>query len=256
MFIILILLFTIESCRQQTPEPKINIAVAANMQFVMDTLSKVFFNETDIESNLIISSSGNLTAQILAGAPYDVFLSADMSYPNLLFEEGKAIKPAKTYAYGKLVLWSSKKKEGLSLNSFFEPTVEKIAVANPKTAPYGKATHEVLESLENSEKLSDKWVYGESVSQTNQFIISGGVDMGITSKSTVKSKAIPSRGTWVEIDTLLYSPIQQGVIIIDRNSIYSNLAESFEEFLFSEKAQDILQNFGYLPFKNESKTIE
>jgi molybdate transport system substrate-binding protein len=232
------------ACHQKQKD-KLNIAVAANMQFAMKELTRSFTDQTGIKCDLIISSSGQLTAQIKAGAPYDVFVSADMKYPDELFASGYATNKPAVYAYGKLVMWSMINGMKPSIDLLKNPEVNHIALANPKTAPYGTATIEVLKHYGIYENLKDKLVYGESISQTNQFIISKSAEIGFTAKSVVLSPEMKDKGSWIDIDEADYSPIAQGVVVLKHNNVEPANAEKFYNFLFSDKAKDIFTKFGY-----------
>ncbi|WP_108868033.1 molybdate ABC transporter substrate-binding protein [Aquimarina aquimarini] len=232
------------SCQQKNDQ-KLNIAVAANMQFVIKKLSKTFTNQTGIECNLIISSSGKLTAQIKEGAPFDVFLSADMKYPKELFESGKTIKKPKVYGYGKLVLWSMTDSTSPSIDVLTSHKINHIALANPKTAPYGTASIEALKHHKIYHKIKNKLVYGENISQTNQFIISKAAEVGFTSKSVVLSQELNNKGKWAPIEEAHYSPIAQGVVILKHANSKQREAEKFYNFLSSPDAHKILIDSGY-----------
>lgn len=224
---------------------KIAIATAANMQFAMKDLSQEFTKQTGINCDIIVSSSGKLTAQIKEGAPYDLFVSADMKYPEDLYQSGFTTKKPEVYAFGKLVLWSI--KEGLKPNiaQLTDENIKHIALANPKTAPYGQAALDVLNHHNIFEKVEKKLVYGESISQTNQFIISGSAQVGFTAKSVVLSPKVEGEGQWTAIDESSYTPIAQGVVILKKDNPSEN-AEKFYSFLFSERSKEILEDYGYL----------
>jgi molybdate transport system substrate-binding protein len=245
--IFILLIYLIAAC-QQKPERKLTIAVAANMQFAIKELSKTFTDQTGISCDLIISSSGKLTAQIKEGAPFDIFVSANMKYPKELFNTGFATKTPKIYGYGKLVMWSMIDSVYPSLEILKNSEVNHIAIANPKMAPYGIATIEVLKKHGLYESVKDKLVYGESILQTNQFIISKSVEIGFTSKSVVLSPKMSTKGNWVDIENTDYSAIAQGVVILNHNN--QEDAEKFYTFLSSANARRILENFGYLTKEN------
>lgn len=232
------------SCRQKENN-KLKIAVAANMQFAMKDLSKSFTEETGIACDLIISSSGQLTAQIRSGAPYDVFVSADMKYPTELFTSGYTSNKPAIYAFGKLVIWSAIDSLEPSIGILKTPRIKHIAIANPATAPYGAAAIEVMKHFNVYEDLKNKLVYGESISQTNQFIISKAAEVGFTAKSVVLSFGMKGKGSWEDIEETNYSPIAQGVVVLKHSSSQQEDAMKFYNFLFSRQGKDILQNFGY-----------
>ncbi len=235
------------ACLQQTPEQEqITIAAAANMQFVMEALVKEFTAKTGIGCQTIISSSGKLTAQIKEGAPYDIFASANMKYPEELFRSGMTEAPPKVYAYGMIVLWTVVKDIDPSIVFLTDESVRHIALSNPKTAPYGSAAMEVLDHFDIFDTVQAKLVYGESIAQTNQFITSGAAEMGFTSLSTVLSPEMKERGRWLLIKNGAYQPIRQGVVVIKRDNGNFGGARKFSEFLFSPEAKKILKNYGYL----------
>lgn len=226
------------------------VATAANVQFAMDELIQEFEMETRIHCEIILGSSGQLTAQITEGAPYDVFVSANMKYPNELYKNGLASSKPEVYANGVLVLWTLQNISDLSLERLSSDNVQHIAIANPRTAPYGEAAVDALKKLGLYERVSSKLVFGESVSQTNQFILSGSAELGFTAKSVVLAKEMKDQGVWIEIPDSLYKPIAQGVAVIKRDD--NENAQRFAKFLLSDRAGQILKNYGY----NVSKHYE
>jgi molybdate transport system substrate-binding protein len=211
----------------------------------MDTLAFIFEHETGIKTNIILGSSGKLTAQILQGAPYDVFVSADMKYPMEIYNRNIGLKEPDVYAYGSLVLWSLDNSIKPDLNILTDQKIRRIAIANPKTAPYGSAAIELLTNSGIFEQVKDKLVYGENISQVNQFLVSRSVDIGFTAKSVVLSSKMKDTGTWCDLDSLKYTPIQQGLIIISSDEDRLNYAEKFYTFLLSDRVKHILSDFGY-----------
>ncbi|WP_103068842.1 molybdate ABC transporter substrate-binding protein [Aquimarina sediminis] len=241
---ILSLSLIVVSC-QQKQDHNLKIAVAANMQFAIKELAKKFTLQTGIKCDLIISSSGKLTAQIKEGAPFDIFISADMKYPTELYNAGFTAGKPKIYGYGKLVLWSMIDTLEPSIDILKNSKIRHIAIANPKTAPYGKATIETLKHYGIYESVKDKLVYGESISQTNQFIVSKSAGIGFTSKSVVLSPQIKEKGKWIAINETVHTSISQGVIILKSNVVRKNEAKKFYDFISSIAARKILRDFGY-----------
>ncbi|WP_109299565.1 molybdate ABC transporter substrate-binding protein [Aquimarina sp. AU474] len=240
------------SCQREGKEI-LHIAVAANMQFAMKDVSEAFTLKTGIKCELIIGSSGKLTAQIKEGAPYDIFISANMKYPQELFKNGNILEEPKVFVYGKLVLWSAIKNIKPSIKMLKNPSIKHIALANPKIAPYGAASVEVLENRKIYKDVEEKLVYGESILQTNQFIISESAQIGFTSKSVVLSGRMKNKGNWIDISDEDYSPIAQGVVVIKQNSssnIKKKNVEKYYQFLWSKEVRGILQNYGYTTIKN------
>jgi len=228
-------------------ENAITVAVAANMKYAFDELSTAFTKQTGVAVTSVVASSGKLTAQISHGAPYDVFLSADMKYPAALYEAGLAETAPKVYANGVLVLWTKKElnfKNGLAVLS--EPAVRKIAIANPTLAPYGEESLKVLEANQLSALVRSKLVYGESISQVNQYIDAEIVDIGFTAKSVVLSPLLKGKGVWLEVPLDYYTPIPQGMVIL-HYGLRHHLREArqFYDFILSEQSRKILMQYGY-----------
>lgn len=232
------------SCRH-IENQKLTIAVAANMQYAMSDLQKEFKNQTGIESDIIIGSSGKLYAQIIEGAPFDLFISADTKYPNKIYESRKGSESPLIYAHGKLVLWTISKKLTPDLSLLDDEDIVHIAIAQPLTAPYGQAALEVIENTSQMELVEQKLVYGESIAQVNQFIISGAADMGFTSMAVVKSSNLMNTGQWIEVDSSLYTPIAQSLILLNNRKDKKKEAQSMIDFIMSKKGKSILANFGY-----------
>ncbi|EAY27416.1 molybdate ABC transporter substrate-binding protein [Microscilla marina] len=237
---------------QTKPYEGITIATAANMQFAMQALTKAFKQKFKIDCRVVVGSSGKLTAQIKEGAPYQVLVSADMKYPQTLYKAGLSSAP-KTYAWGKLVLWTQKPDLKLHLGTLTQQGIRHLAIANPKTAPYGAAAVAVLKQQGVYDQIKPKLVYGESIAQTNQFIISQTADVGFTAKAVVLSPRLKNKGKWIDIAPTLYPPIAQGIAVIlpkgkqHKVEVQRNLenAKAFEKFLFTPAAQHILQQYGY-----------
>lgn len=240
---LIVILLSILSCQSQKND-NLTIATAANMQYPLEELIDEFEKEYNIKCEAVIGSSGKLTAQIIEGAPYHILLSADMKYPIELFEKGLSGAP-KIYGYGKLVFWTLKDDISPDIEALAQQEIEHMAIANPKTAPYGKAAMEVFRNSETLIVVENKLVYGESISQTNQFILSEAADIGVTAKSSLFSPHIKNLGKWQDVDQSLYSPIAQGVVVLNNQNQQKNAAIKFYEFLFSNKGKEILNKFGY-----------
>jgi molybdate transport system substrate-binding protein len=231
------------SCAQE-----IIVAVAANVQFAVQDLEQAYEQNTGLAIKTVISSSGKLTAQIQNGAPFDVFLSADMKYPDTLYAAGFAAAKPRVYACGALVLWTMKDADlSRGIKILLEDKIRKVAVANPKTAPYGAEAIKVLRHYQMYESVMPKLVYGESIAQVNQYIFSQAAEAGITAKSVVLSPEMRGKGKWIEIDPAAYSPIAQGAVILKHGSKnHPQASQTFYDFLFSEAAKAILKGYGYL----------
>jgi len=224
----------------------VTVAVAANVSYAIESLQKAFNSRyPDIKVQTILGSSGKLSALISNGAPYDIFLSANMDYPNKLYKNALALEKPRVYAHGELILLS--KKDINSTKDLLNSNIKKIAIANPKSAPYGKAALEVLEKSGLFTKIKDKLIYGQSVSQAFEYTLRV-ADAGFVAKSLLFSKQmqnLKAKFFKVEIDKTLYSPIEQGAVIL-QHAKNSNAALKFYNFLFSKEAKEILQQFGYI----------
>jgi len=232
------------ACKSNEKNATLTISAASNLQFVMPELIESFSNKTGLKCELVTSSSGKLTAQIKEGAPYDIFLSADNKYPEFLHQNGLTENVPKTYAYGKLVFLSDRHQSNLSINLLTDENIKHIAVANPKTAPYGRATIEVLNYYDLYDKIKHKLVYGESIAQVNQFVTSKAAEVGFTALSVVQS--FPTKGNWVILDTLSYTPIKQDIVCLKQAPKKMKASKEFYKFMISKEAKMILKNYGYI----------
>ncbi|MCD6433902.1 MAG: molybdate ABC transporter substrate-binding protein [Sulfurimonas sp.] len=227
----------------------INIAVAANVSYAINDLKKEFNKlYPDTEIKVTLGSSGKLTAQIKNGAPYTLFMSANMKYPYVLYKDGIAVTKPVVYAQGGLAYLSIQEHDfskGIDLLRGDE--ISKIAVANPKTAPYGKAAVEAMKNAGVFEDIKKKFVYAESISQAVSYTMIA-TDIGFIAKSSLyspKMKRFKKGLNWAEVDSKLYSPIDQGVVIL-KNGETNAEVRAFYDFILSKKAEKIFNNFGYL----------
>jgi molybdate transport system substrate-binding protein len=227
----------------------LKVAVAANVSFAVDDLVLAFHTKhPSVKVDVILGSSGKLNAQIKNGAPFDIFLSANMKYPQDLYKHGFALNPPKLYALGGLVIFSTKKRDfakGIYLSK--QSSISKIAIANPKTAPYGKATLEAFKHAKIYDKVKKKFVYAQSISQTVQYAMSA-TDIGFIAKSSLfspKMKRFKQNINWKEVYKNLYTPIKQGAVII-KNSDNLKEAKEFYDFIFSSEAKRVFKRYGYL----------
>lgn len=244
--IVLALLFTIFVSAHAFAQD-LTVAVAANVQYTFEELKSAFKQETGIDIKSVVGSSGKFTAQIENGAPFDLFISADTSYPQMIQKEGLAYNSLKVYAYGKLVLWTMNDidlSQGVMVLA--DSNIHKVAIASPKTAPYGRQAVNAIKHYNLYPKVSGKLVYGESIAQASQFISTKAVDIGFTAKSVVLAANLKDQGKWVEVDQAAYEPIAQAVVIL-KHAQKGNLeaAQKFFDFLFSEKARKIFEKYGY-----------
>jgi molybdate transport system substrate-binding protein len=229
----------------QAAAQNLHVAIAANLQPVIKELGKDFKNKTGITIEPIAGASGNLTSQIKNGAPFDVFLSADMNFPETLFKDSFATKKPVVYAQGSLVICSS---QDIGFENWermlLTGRVKKIAIANPAIAPYGKAAEEALKKRGVWDDVAEKIVRGESISQVNTYITTGVVDVGFTTRALVADPSSKTVFYWAVIDPKLYAPIEQGMVILKHGAANTN-AEKFYQYMLSAGARSILEKYGY-----------
>ena len=227
----------------------ITIAVAANVSYAIEELKTDFSQQyPDIRVRVILGSSGKLTAQIKNGAPYGLFMSANMKYPQALYKEKLAITKPLVYAQGALAYLSIKKRDfsqGISLLT--DQSIRRIAIANPKTAPYGMAAFEALKNAKLLDKLNSKFIYGESISQTVSYAVTA-ADIGLIAKSSLYSTRMSHfiKGVnWASVNPTLYTPIKQGIVLL-KESKNSPEYRAFYDFILSESAKQIFKHYGYI----------
>jgi molybdate transport system substrate-binding protein len=242
-FIVLVLSLALTASAQQ-----LTIAAAADLQFAFRDLSSKFETQTGIPVRVTYGSSGNFATQIENGAPFDLFFSADLTYPQKLLREGLAEGPPYRYANGKLVLWvpaNSKLDLSKGLQALLDPSIQKIAIANPQHAPYGRAAVQAMKSTGVHEKLATKFILGENISQTAQFLESGTAEAGFVALSLALSPAMRARGRYVEVPQNAYSAIEQAAVIVKQSSRKAECAR-FLEFMKSPEARAVMQAYGFV----------
>ena len=234
--------------RAQEEEAPIRVAAAADLKFAMEELSKEFEAKTGTKVDITSGSSGNFLAQIRNGAPFDLFFSADIGYPKMLEAVGLA-EPGTLYEYavGRILLWTladakvDVKRQGW--NALLDPAVQKIAIANPEHAPYGRAAITALQRAGIYEQVKEKLVFGENISQAAQFVQSGNAQVGIIARSLAASPRMSGGKSW-PIPTEMYPTIEQAAVII-KASRNKKAAQEFLHFVKSESGRRILEQYGF-----------
>jgi len=224
----------------------INLAVAANVSYAIDELKKEFIkNNKNADIKVTIGSSGQLYAQIKRGAKFDIFLSANMKYPNRLYKQKIAITKPIVYTKGSIALVLKKDLKANSLEVLKSKKIKHIAIANPKTAPYGVAAKEALQNANLYNKLKNKFIYGMSIAQTLSYTLKA-ADAGIVAKSALFSKKLKRYNLhYIDINPLLYTPISQGMTIL-KNAKNKKPVKEFYDFLLSKTAKKIFKEYGYI----------
>jgi molybdate transport system substrate-binding protein len=239
------------SIAQTKTAPEIKVAAAADLSAAMDKLSAGFEKQSGIHITVSFGSSGNFFAQIQNGAPFDVFLSADKSYPEKLEQSGQTEGAIVPYARGQLVVWTANStkldlapKADHILTSLQSPAINKIAIANPEHAPYGRAAVAALTHDGVYDSVKSKIVLGENISQTAQFAQSGNADVALIALSLALSEPMQHSGHYVLVPQNSYPPIEQAGVVI-KSSQHQPEARRFLEYLTSAEARSILHGFGF-----------
>jgi molybdate transport system substrate-binding protein len=227
---------------------ELRVAAAADLQFTFQEIAARFQKETGHAVKLTFGSSGNFFSQIQNGAPFDVFFSADIDYPRRLETSGLAEEGSVSgYATGKIVIWTRKDspidvKKGLQ--ALLDPGVRKIAIANPEHAPYGRAALAALQHEKIYEKVRDKFVLGENISQAAEFAESGNADIGILALSLALAPPLRDEGRYYQIPVSFYPAIDQGVVIL-KSSKEKDVAKQFLVFLKRPEIVEFMRNYGF-----------
>lgn len=232
------------ACAAQAED--VQVAVAANFTAPMEAIAAEFAKDTGHKAVLSSGATGKFYAQIQNGAPFEVFLSADESTPAKLDSEGATVKGSRfTYAVGTLVLWSARdgyvdgKGDVLRKGDF-----QHLAVANPKTAPYGAAAMATLDKLGLTQKLQGRLVQGENIAQTQQFIATGNAELGFVALSQVyKDGKITSGSAWI-VPAQYHQPIRQDAVILAKGKD-NPAAKALVEYLKGDKAKAVIKSYGY-----------
>jgi molybdate transport system substrate-binding protein len=225
---------------------KITVAAASDLKFAMDEIVTTFKKEhPGDEVEVVYGSSGNFNTQIQQGAPFDLFFSADIGFPKDLAKHGLAASDVKPYAVGRIVLWSaSLDASKLTLKNLTDPKITRIAIANPKHAPYGKRAEEALRASGLWEKVEPKLVFGETIVQASQFVQTGNAQVGIIALSLVSNPELSRKGGYWVIPDKLHSPLEQGFIITKRAE-GNALAKAFADYMGSQPVRAVMTKYGF-----------
>ena len=245
LFLGLLATFIFTSCNIQAQ--KVSIAAASDLKFALDSVISVYQKQHPTEKILVTyGSSGKFFEQIQYDAPFDLYFSADVSYPKKLKEKGFAISEVKTYGIGRIVIWSKKINPNVEkMNTLLNPKLNKIAIANPAHAPYGEKAKESMLYFKIYDQVKNKFVYGENISQTAQFVQLGAADIGIVALSLALSPNMKKAGgKYYVIPEKSHKPLEQGYVILKHAKDNPN-ALKFYNFVASPTAVRILTHFGF-----------
>jgi molybdate transport system substrate-binding protein len=228
---------------------EITVAAAADMTAVLPELAARYTKQTGQVVKLSFGSSGNLTNQIRNGAPFDVFFSADEEYPKQLVAEGLAVRDSLyRYAVGRLVLWVPKEfpldLQKLGMTALLDPSVKKIAIANPQHAPYGRAAEAALKNFGIYDQVAAKLVLGENVAQAAQFVESGNAQAGLIALSHALAPAMKDKGRYWTVPLDSYPTLNQAAVVPSQSKSQA-AAHKFLEFVRSPEATSLLEAYGF-----------
>jgi molybdate transport system substrate-binding protein len=235
--------------RAESADREINVAAAADLSAALQEVAANYEKRTGVAVKLSFGASGALTQQIQNGAPFDVFFSADMDYPRQLIAGGQADGATLyRYAVGQLVLWVPKDSpldvEHKGMDVLLDPSVKKISIANPQHAPYGRAAAAALRHYGLDERVGDRLVLGENVSQAAQFVESGNAQAGFVALAHALAPAMQGKGRYWIVPAEAYPPLDQGVVLIS-HSPHREDAAAFLGFVKMEEVAGLLRRYGF-----------
>jgi len=227
---------------------EILVAAASDLNFAMKDIISEFEQQTGHHVKLSLGSSGNYYSQIQNGAPFDLYFSADIGYPKKLDEAGLTVSGSLyRYAVGRIVLWTNRASHldvSNGLEVLRDRSIRKVAIANPKHAPYGRAAVAAMQHFKVYDHVKDRLIRGENVSQAAQFIESGACEIGIVALSLALSPAMKAGGTYWEIPAEAHPPLEQGAVIL-KSSKQQAPAKQFLEFVKGTQGQEIMTRYGF-----------
>ncbi|HUF20563.1 MAG TPA: molybdate ABC transporter substrate-binding protein [Burkholderiales bacterium] len=230
-------------------QQRVSVAAASDLAYCLEEMNRVFHREhPGLEVIVSNGSSGMFFNQIRQGAPFDVYLSADIDFPNRLVREGEAVGDSLTlYALGRIVLWTN--RTDLPLDTGLEvlrsPSVRYIALANPEHAPYGKAGKAALEHKKIWDEVKTKVVFGQNILQAMQFVDTGNADVGVIALSLVTAPAMQGRGRHVLLPHEWHPPLEQA-LVLTRHGSGNPAAQTYLRFLQSAPARAIFEKYGFV----------
>jgi len=233
----------------QQPKSELTVAAAADLSSALQELAAIYERTNGVNIKLSFAASGALTQQIQNGAPFDIFFSADMDYPRQLITSGDADKDSlQEYAVGKLVLWvpadSPLDIGQRGMNVLLDPSVQKIAIANPQHAPYGRAAVAALRQVGLYDRVSARLVIGENVSQAAQFVESGNAQAGFLAMAHAVAPGMQRKGNFWEVPASDYPPLIQGAVVMS-HSRHRQEAAAFLKFCATREAAEIFSKYGF-----------
>lgn len=225
---------------------QLRIAAAADLKYCLDRIIVAYRHaHADDDIDVSYGSSGNFAAQIRQGAPFDLFFSADADYPRALAADGFAAGPPRPYGIGRIVLWSATRDATrLTLADLAHPDIARVAIANPRHAPYGKRAEEALRAAGVWDAVAPKLVFGENIAQAAQFVASGNADVGIIAQALALSPELAARGGSALIPDALHEPLLQAFVLL-RHGADNALARDFGRYVQAPDARRTFVRYGF-----------
>lgn len=225
---------------------KITIAAAADLKFAMEDIVAAFRKENPADTvEVSYGSSGKFHTQIQQGAPFDLYFSADIAYPRELHKNGFAASDVKPYALGRIVLWSTTRDASkMTMNSLADAGIARVAIANPRHAPYGKRAVEALQAAGVWDKVEPKLVYGENIAHAAQFVQTRNAQAGIIALALAVSPALAEKGGYWLIPDTMHQPLEQG-FIVTRRAQHNALARRFAAYMDGKAARTVMVKYGF-----------
>jgi molybdate transport system substrate-binding protein len=235
--------------QDQKTDSDVGVAAAADLSAVLKEIGDRYEKKTGVKIKLSFGASGALTQQIENGAPFDLFFSADMDYPRQLIAAGTADGASLfSYGVGKLVLWvpvdSPLDVVHQGVNVLLDPSVKKIAIANPQHAPYGRAAVAALKHFGMYDRVLDRLVLGENISQAAQFVESGNAQAGFVALAHAIAPGMQGKGKYWEVPVDAYPPLTQGVVLLSRSQ-HKKEAAAFLDYIKTSEAAELLKRYGF-----------
>lgn len=239
--IILIAIVSMNLCAQ-----RVRVAAAGNLRYVMDDIKALYVeNHPETKIEVTLGASGALLQQIVNGAQFDFFMAADKIFPDKLKEQGAAVGDVKTYAFGKLALWSNVVDISKGIEAVTDDAVVRIAVAKPEVAPYGERAVQCLKYYGLFDKVKEKIVYADNIAQAAQYASTGNAEIGFLALALVLAPDMKDKGKYLVLDTKSYKPVEQACVLVktwERNAE----ASKFMDFVLSDACKSIFEKYGFI----------
>lgn len=224
----------------------VRVAAAGNLRYILDDIKAQYaIKNPKAKIDVVLGASGTLTQQIINGASFDFFMAADKTFPEKLKEQGAASGEVKTYAFGKLVLWSNTIDVSKGMDILLDKSITKIAIAKPAVAPYGERAVQCLQFYGLYDKVKDKIVYADNIAQAAQYASTGNADVGFVAYALVLGPELKDKGKYLVLDSKSYKPVEQACVLIkgwERNPE----AAKFMKFVLSAECAPIFEKYGFM----------